>query len=167
VEQSGYVSRSPKEKDNGYAGNATHLWSTWISGPEPRRQLIMHYVQYKWGKAKKTVVNGTKYDSKFEASQAQALELLKSAGQIKGFEAHKSIALIVNGYHVADYKIDFAIEHLDGTLEYLETKGFPDRVWVLKWKILEAMTATDPNIRLTLVQQKKLRMRRIRPQLGC
>ncbi len=82
--------------------------------------------------------------------------------KIKDFETHKAMDLVVNGYKVGTYYIDFVVHHLDGTTEYLETKGLKTAVWVLKWKILEAMTHDDPKIRMTLVQQKKFNMRRIK-----
>jgi hypothetical protein len=122
----------------------------------------MYYQRSKWGRAKKTVVDGVKYDSKFEASEAKDLTLLLKAGKIAGFESHVRIPLEVNGFHVSDYYIDFQVIHLDGTTEYIETKGLKTAVWALKWKILEAMTHDDTKIRMTLVQQKRFNMRRIR-----
>lgn len=122
----------------------------------------MFYQQNKWGRAKKTTVDGLKYDSKFEAAYARDLGLMLRAGKIDGFESHERISLDVNGFHVSDYYIDFVVHHLDGTTEYVETKGMKTAVWVLKWKILEAMVHDDPTIRLTLVQQKRFRIRKIR-----
>jgi hypothetical protein len=122
----------------------------------------MFYQRNKWGRAKKTVVGGTKYDSRFEAAQATELTMLLRANKIQGFESHVRIPLEVNGFHVSDYYIDFVVHHLDGTTEYIETKGLKTAVWVLKWKILEALTHDDPTIRMTLVQQKKFNVRRIR-----
>lgn len=122
----------------------------------------MYYVQNKWGRAKKTVVGGVKYDSRFEASYAHELNLRLKAGEIAAFTPHVRIPLEVNGFHIADYYVDFVVLHNDGTKEYAETKGLKTPVWSIKWKILEAMVADDPTIRLTLVQQKKFRMRRIR-----
>lgn len=126
----------------------------------------MFYQYNKWAHAKKTVVDGIKYDSKFEASYARDLQLQAKAKQIAGFEAHVRLPLIVNGFHVSDYYIDFVVDHLDGTKEYVETKGLKTAVWVLKWKCLEAMTHDDPMIRMTLVQQKKFNLRRIRTTQG-
>lgn len=122
----------------------------------------MYYQRNKWGRAKKTVVGGVKYDSKFEAAQAHELTMLKKAGDIQDFESHVRLPLEVNGFHICDYYIDFVVHHNDGTKEFLETKGLKTPVWALKWKILEAMTDGDPLIRLTLVQQKKFNLRRIR-----
>ena len=122
----------------------------------------MYYHTSKWGRAKKTVVDGKKYDSHCEAAYANELILRVKAGEIQGFDSHVRQELNVNGFHIADYYIDFVVYHNDGTVEMVETKGLPTPVWVLKWKILEALTSEDPNIKLTLVQQKKFKMRRIR-----
>lgn len=95
-----------------------------------------------------------KYDSKFEAGAAQELELRKKAKDIKNFKEQVTIPLEVNGYHIANYKIDFVIEHNDGTIEYLETKGFATDVWKLKWKLFEACYDKPGNI-LTVEYQGK------------
>ena len=122
----------------------------------------MYIQQTKWGRAKKSTYDGKKYDSKFEASYARELTMRQKAGEIQGFDTHVRLPLEVNGYHIADYYIDFVVHHNDGTIEYVETKGVSTAVWVLKFKILEAMTSGDPNISLTLVQQKRFRLRKIR-----
>jgi len=123
---------------------------------------MTYFQRNKWGRAKKTVVNGVKYDSKFEASEGKDLGTLLKAGKIKDFKAHVRMPLEVNGFHIADYYIDFMVEHLDGTIEFIETKGIKTPDWVLKWKIFETMYGHDPKYKLTLVQQKRFRMRRIR-----
>lgn len=96
-----------------------------------------------------------KYDSKFEAGKAWELGLLKKAGKIKDFKEQVSIPLVVNGYHICIYRIDFVIEHHDGTTEYLETKGFSTDVWKLKWKLFEALYSDKPNVILTVEFQGK------------
>ena len=124
---------------------------------------MTYFQRSKWGRAKKTVVDGKKYDSKFEAGEARDLGVMLRAGEIKDFKTHVRIPLEgANGYRICDYYIDFQIEHLDGTVELLETKGIKTPEWVIKWKLLEAMYGNDPNYKLTLVQQKRFRMRRIR-----
>lgn len=104
---------------------------------------------------KKVSTQGGLYDSKFEASYAQELELRVKAKDIQGFDSHVSMPLIVNGYHVGDYKIDFVIYHNDETVEYTETKGFADTAWRLKWKIFCAMHEDNPNEKITLIWQGK------------
>ena len=122
----------------------------------------MYLQKTKWGRAKKQVYDGKSYDSKFEASYARELTLRKKAGDIKDFEAHVRIPLEVNGFHVCDYYIDFIVYHNDDTLEYVETKGIKTPVWALKWKVFEATVGQHPKVTLTLVQQKKFRLRKIR-----
>lgn len=105
------------------------------------------------------------FDSKFEAGKAEELELLKKAKQIKDYQTQIVIPLIVNGFTVCTYKIDFVIEHNDGGLEYLETKGYATDVWKLKWKLFEALFSDDPNVKLTVEYQGKNwrpRMRKIK-----
>src|SRR3972149_2298279 len=116
----------------------------------------------KWGRSKKTVVNGKTYDSKFEGSYASDLGFRIKAGEIDGFDSHVRIPLIVNGYHICDYYIDFVVYHKDGTIEYVETKGIPDEKWKLKWKMFEATYSERPGVKLTLVQQNKFKLRKIK-----
>lgn len=111
----------------------------------------MYYVKTNWSTAKHC--NG--FDSKFEAGYAQELELRKKAGDIADYQCQVKIPLIVNGYIVADYWIDFVITHNDGTLEYVETKGRAGEVWKLKWKIFEALFSDKPDVKLTVEYQGK------------
>lgn len=113
-------------------------------------------------KTKKMTFKGKTYDSKFEAGYGAYLESEKTAGRIKSFETHKGIDLISNGYKVGTYYIDFVVYHLDGTTEYVETKGFPTEVWKLKWKIFCSMYEDDPNLQITLIKQKSFGMRGIK-----
>lgn len=91
-------------------------------------------------------------DSKFEAGKAQELELFKKVKEIKDFQEQVKIPLEVNGFHICNYYIDFVIEHNDGTVEYLETKGYATDVWKLKWKLFEALYDKPGNI-LTIEYQ--------------
>jgi hypothetical protein len=110
-------------------------------------------VHYQKNSYYKTAKQG-KNDSKFEASKARELELLQKAKEIVGFQEQVKIPLVVNGYHLCNYFIDFVIEHTDGTLEYLETKGFATDVWKLKWKLFEALY-DKPGNKLTVEYQGK------------
>lgn len=96
-----------------------------------------------------------KNDSKFEAGKAKQLELLKKAGEIKDFKEQEVLQLVVNGYLVCTYKIDFTVYHHDGTIEYIETKGYATDTWKLKWKLFEALYSDKPNVKLTLEFQGK------------
>ena len=111
----------------------------------------MYYTKNSYYNIKKS----GKYDSRFEAGVAQELELRKRAHDIKDFKEQVTIPLAVNGYHICNYRIDFVIEHNDGTIEYLEAKGFSTPVWKLKWKLFEAIYADKPNVKLTVEYQGK------------
>jgi hypothetical protein len=90
--------------------------------------------------AKKTMVNGKKYDSLKEGIKAMELEMLKKHKQIKDFESHKKIELYgVNGTRVCNYFADFVITHNDGTTEILDVKSkiTATPVFKLKWHLLE------------------------------
>lgn len=99
-------------------------------------------------------VKSGKNDSKFEAGKALELELLKKAGEIKDFQEQVKIPLVVNGYVVCNYYIDFMVEHNDGTIEYIETKGWVTETWKLKWKLFEALYDKPGNV-LTVEYQGK------------
>lgn len=111
----------------------------------------MYYQKYSYYKVNKVGKN----DSKFEAGKAQDLEFLVRAGEIKEFKEQVKIPLIVNDLVVCDYYIDFVVTHNDGTVEYIETKGYATDVWKLKWKLFEALYSGDPNVVLTVEYQGK------------
>ena len=115
---------------------------------------IMYLQKNKWGTAKKSEFGGSIYDSKFEASCAADLELLKKAGEITRWERQVKIPLEVNGYLIANYYIDFVSYHKDGTVEYIEAKGYATPVWRMKWKLFEALYADKPGVILTVIKQK-------------
>ena len=95
------------------------------------------------------------YDSKFEAGKAAQLELLLKAGEIKDFETQVPIDIVVNGYKVCTYVMDFIVYENDGSKTWIETKGFATDVWKLKWKLLEAMYGDRADIQLVVEFQGK------------
>lgn len=105
--------------------------------------------------AEKVKIDGVQFDSKFEAADARAWQRKLEAGEILSWRAHVPIDLIVNGYIVARLEIDFIIEHLDGTIEYFEAKGYQTEEWRLKWKIFLAMYSARPKTKVTLHQQRR------------
>lgn len=94
-----------------------------------------------------SVYNGRQYHSKKEAQYAAELDQRKKSGDIKDWEPQVKIDLSVNGYHIANYYIDFLVHHNDGTKEYVEVKGFETEVWRLKWKLFEAIYSDQPGFR--------------------
>ena len=108
----------------------------------------------KWSHIKKQTFEGYQYQSGFEAGYAAELSMRLKAKEIIKWERQVKIPLIVNGFEVGNYYIDFVVYYPDGTIEYVETKGQASDVWRLKWKILEAMYSEKPNVRLMVVKQK-------------
>lgn len=122
----------------------------------------MYQVCRKWTTAKKQEYNGFRYDSGFEASYAMELDLRVKAKDIERYDRQVNLSLEVNGYAVCTYRIDFIIHHLDGTLEYVECKGYQTDVWKLKWKLFEALYTDKPDVKLTIVQQGRYKPPKLR-----
>ena len=113
---------------------------------------------------KTSFFRGQGYDSKAEVYQAAELEQFLKEGKIAGWTKQKTIELIVNGYLICTYKMDFVVEHLDGITEFIEVKGFATPVWRLKWKLLEALYGDNPNYKLTIAwtgKSIKLRKKKV------
>lgn len=121
--------------------------------------------QYSYFKTPKVKIGDKQYDSKFEANYGQELELRVKAGDIQGFETHVRIPLVVNGYTICNYYIDFVIFHNDETTEYVECKGLPTDVWRIKWKLFLALFEDDPNVKITCVMQGKYNPPKIKKAL--
>jgi len=100
-----------------------------------------------------TNYGGHCYQSKLEAKFAQDLDWRLKSGEIKAWTRQIPIQLEVNGFKICKYIMDFEIVHKDGSLEWVETKGYETEVWKIKWKLLEALLPTiNPDVRLTLVK---------------
>lgn len=116
--------------------------------------------------AKKTKVGDQIYDSHFEAKVAQELTLRQVAGEITHYDTQHKIDLIVNGYVVGVYNIDFVAYRKDGVMEFIEAKGYAGDtpVWRLKWSILEAMMKgrTDVELKVDWQNGANHRMRKIK-----
>lgn len=95
---------------------------------------------------------GILYHSKKEANYAHQLQLRKLAGDIKDWTRQVKIPLDIGRFHIANYFIDFVVEHNDGMKEYVEVKGFETDVWKMKWKIFEALYSEDKMNKLTIIK---------------
>jgi hypothetical protein len=83
--------------------------------------------------------NGRTYDSILEAKVAQELDWRMKAGEIAEIIPQYKISLDVNGKHICNYYCDFKVIKPDGSVEFVEAKGFETEVYRLKKKLLEAM----------------------------
>ena len=112
--------------------------------------------------AKKTTYNNHKYDSKYEASVAEDLDLRLRVGEVKEVQRQIKIPLEAYGKHIFNYYIDFIAIHNDGHKEYIEAKGQETDLWKAKWKMLEAKLATEePASEMTLLKQGKIPQRKM------
>ncbi len=102
--------------------------------------------------AQRSEFQGVTYASKMECNYAAELELRRRAGEITEIRRQVRIPLDVNGRHICNYVIDFVVTLADGTIEYVEVKGFETDMWRFKWKIFEALYDSLPGVRLTIVR---------------
>lgn len=92
-------------------------------------------------KNRKPIIDGIKFDSTMEADYYYYLKLKKSRNEIKDFSLQPKFILIdkfkYNGKAIRaiTYTPDFKVENLDGSIEYIDTKGFPTEVSKLKKKM--------------------------------
>ena len=108
-----------------------------------------------WIRAKKNVYNGSVFDSQFEADYARELDLRVKAKDILKYERQVKIPLVVNGYLITNYYIDFILYHPGGTVEYVECKGYATKSWRLKWKLFEALYSGKEGVKLTVIKQRE------------
>lgn len=92
-------------------------------------------------RAKKTEYNEILYDSKKEAEFARKLDLTrKSIGNtIIDIQRQIPFEIKVNGVKICKYVLDFLVKHQDGSIEYIDVKGFKTPVYRLKKKLVEAI----------------------------
>lgn len=85
--------------------------------------------------AKKVVVDGIRFDSKKEAKYYEELKLRKAAGEVEYF-------LLQVPFHLPGgvvYKCDFQEFLSDGSVRYVDTKGFETAEFKIKKKQVEAL----------------------------
>lgn len=104
--------------------------------------------------AKKTVVDGIKFDSLKESLRYWELKLLQQAGVIRDLELQPRYDVVVNGHKICYYKADFRYFDIEKGAEVVEDvkampktakgqkafKGTPAwRMYRLKKKLVEAL----------------------------
>jgi len=99
-----------------------------------------------------TEYNGIVYHSKKEATYAVELDFRVKAKDIKSWDRQVKVELKIKGKLITRYFLDFLIQHNDGTIEYVEVKGFETDVWKLKWKMFEALYGGNRKVKLTIVR---------------
>ena len=85
--------------------------------------------------AKKTVVDGIKFDSKKEAAYYVELKLRKRAGEIVFFL--RQVPFHLPGNTV--YRVDFQEFHADNTVHFIDVKGYSTKGFIRAKKQVEAI----------------------------
>lgn len=100
--------------------------------------------RHKYG-AKKTVVDGIKFDSQLEAKYYYHLMTLKQLGQIKEIELQPEFLIQDKKKYKGEtirkivYKLDFKVVYNNGYTEYIDVKGMTTPVSQLKLKLVKGM----------------------------
>jgi len=96
---------------------------------------------------KKTVVNGIKFDSKWEAERYLYIKSLERAGRVKDLELQVRFNLIVNDQKICAYIADFRYKREDKNGEWHEivedAKGVETSEFKLKKKLMKACLGID------------------------
>lgn len=85
--------------------------------------------------AKKVEHDGIRFDSKKEGDYYLQLKLRVKAGEVLFF-------LRQTPFHLpggVTYRVDFQEFHADGTVRFVEIKGYETSEWLMKKKLVEAL----------------------------
>ena len=85
--------------------------------------------------AKKTELDGIKFDSKKEGKYYLELKLRKQVGEIIFFLRQVPFDLPGN----VKYRVDFQEFHSDGTVHFIDVKGMRTPEYIAKKKMVEAL----------------------------
>jgi hypothetical protein len=97
--------------------------------------------------ARKTVLDGIKFDSKAEANYYAALKQRETAGEVYEVDLQPPFALTVNGHLVATYRADFQFwDSIERRTRVVDVKGFDTPVSKLKRKMVKALYGVDVEI---------------------
>lgn len=103
-------------------------------------------------RAKPTIVDGRRFDSKGEAARFCELQNLERAGIITNLELQPEFKIAINGKHCFTYRADFA--YFEGQARVIEDfKGMMTPVYRLKKRCVEA--AYGFTIRETGIRPKR------------
>jgi len=113
----------------------------------------------------RTEYNGRHYDSKFEASVAMTLDLMKRAGEIKDWEPQYKLEMwAYDKFGMAAmkkcHKVDFRVHENDGSFRLLEAKGFETQDYLDRRRWLECFWLPEhPDHIYEVVKEKSKRWR--------
>lgn len=79
----------------------------------------------KYGAIPTQTADGSKFKSELEATYYNRALVLQQAGEILLIEQVVRFELVVNGYFVCEYELDFRITYADGRVEHVDVKSKP------------------------------------------
>lgn len=116
-------------------------------------------VSNKYGAKKQVANDGRKRDSKFEAGVADDLLFRQNVGDIKAYESQYKVEMWIyraNGLRAfcVRHRVDFRIEHNDGSFELVEAKGVETADYKFRRRLLEEIWLPDhPDHTYTVIKQ--------------
>ncbi|MDX3926759.1 MAG: DUF1064 domain-containing protein [Shinella sp.] len=93
--------------------------------------------------AKKTVVDGIRFDSKAEAKHYHQLKLLEMAGEISGVELQVPFAITIGGFLICTYRADFVYHDRDKRRHVVDCKGVRTKDYIIKKKLMHAVLGIE------------------------
>ncbi|MGU3399249.1 DUF1064 domain-containing protein [Brucellaceae bacterium D45D] len=98
--------------------------------------------------AKKTVLDGIRFDSKAEASYYAALKQREKAGEVGGVELQRPFAVLgPKGELITTYKADFAFwDFIEDRFRVIDVKGVETPVFKLKRKLVRAFLGIEVEV---------------------
>lgn len=99
----------------------------------------LYVARSKYG-ARKTIVDGIKFDSKGEANRYKELKFLVDRKEVKDLELQPKFDFIVNNKKICSYRADF--KYYDKALRKTvveDFKGFRTAIYKIKRKLFEAL----------------------------
>jgi hypothetical protein len=79
---------------------------------------------------------GRKYQSGKECTDAIKLDIMLQEGKIKKLQYQQMINIYVNKKRICGHIVDFIVTLNDGRIKYVETKGFPTEIWLIKRNLI-------------------------------
>ena len=90
-----------------------------------------------------------KYQSRKEARYAFELDVRIKLGEVKSWERQFKLPIIINDTHICNYIVDFRVVLSDGSVSFVEIKGFSTAIFKLKYKLAQVLY---PNLTFVLVK---------------
>lgn len=121
------------------AGGRAHAFG-WVEQGQSHREVL---TSNKFS-ARRTVVDGIRFDSAREARRYCELKALERGGQVRNLELQPRYPLLVNGVLIGHYRADFRYTEVHtGRVVVEDAKGVRTRDYLLRKKLMRAVHGID------------------------